>query len=108
MKPPISVERRAGGNSDRYAIGMTIQIAVKLPDQVVAAIDELVAGGRFDSRSAAVRAGLDVIIHQARADQIDRAFAEGFRRYPERPEELREAQRLAIEAIEDEPWEKWW
>ncbi|CAN5915311.1 hypothetical protein BH23ACT10_BH23ACT10_06180 [soil metagenome] len=87
---------------------MTTQIAVKLSDALVAAVDVLVAEGRFASRSEAVRAGLDHIVATASSDRIDRAFVEGFRRVPERPEELREARRLALEAIADEPWEKWW
>jgi Arc/MetJ-type ribon-helix-helix transcriptional regulator len=33
---------------------MTTQIAVRLPDELVAFIDELVASGRFDSRAAVV------------------------------------------------------
>ena len=98
----------ASGNAGGYADSMTVQIAVKLSEELLAAVDSLVAEGRFDSRSAVVRAGLRMVMDQARAEQIDRAFIDGFRRMPERPEELREARRLAIEAIEDEPWEKWW
>ena len=96
------------GHAHGYAVRMTIQIAVKLSDEVVAAIDELVAAGRFDSRSAVVRAGLDLVTRQARSERINQAFADGFRRMPERPEELHDARRLALDAINDEPWEKWW
>ena len=87
---------------------MTTQIAVKLPDEVVHAIDHLVTTGRFASRSDAVRRGLDHVVREANAERIDRAFADGFARFPEHPEELADAERLAIESIEDEPWEKWW
>lgn len=87
---------------------MSTQIAVKIPDADLAALDELVSQGQFDSRSAAIRTGLAIVLSQVRAEHIDRAFADGFRSTPERPEELREAHRLAIEAIEDEPWERWW
>jgi Arc/MetJ-type ribon-helix-helix transcriptional regulator len=87
---------------------MSTQIAVKIPDPLLAVIDDLVVQGRFSSRSAAVRAGLDIVTRQAHTEAIDRAFTEGFRRVPERPAELRDAHRLAIEAIEDEPWEPWW
>ncbi len=87
---------------------MTSQIAVKLPAEMVAAVDDLVRVGRFDSRSHAVRAGLDLIVRQARSDLVDQAFVDGFRASPERPDELADARRLAIDAIEDEPWVKWW
>jgi hypothetical protein len=39
--------------------------------------------------------------------RIDDAFAAGFTRVPEGDAELRDAMRLAIEAIEEEPWEPW-
>jgi Arc/MetJ-type ribon-helix-helix transcriptional regulator len=87
---------------------MTTQIAVKLPDEIVAKIDELVADGAFPSRSAAVRRGLEAVVaaHESRA--IDRAYEEGYRATPETEAEIRQATRLAIESISDEPWEKWW
>lgn len=75
---------------------------------MLSAIDRLVAAGRFSSRSEAVRAGLDLVVDRSGAEQIDRSFADGFGRVPETDEELRDAERLASEAIRDEPWEKWW
>lgn len=84
------------------------QIAVKLPDELLEAVDDLVAAGRFSSRSSAVRAGLSIVVSQAERDAIDRAFAEGFRRHPDTPDELADARRPAVDAIEDEPWERWW
>lgn len=87
---------------------MTTQIAVKLPDDVLARVDQLVSEGLFPSRSAAVRRGLEAIL-QARASQvIDRAYEEGYGKFPETDEEMREATRLAIESINEEPWQKWW
>lgn len=38
----------------RYRYGMTTQIALRLPDDLVAFIDEVVASGRFESRAALV------------------------------------------------------
>lgn len=87
---------------------MTVQIAVKLPGHVLTAIDELVDDGRFDSRSDVVRTGLSLVLERARAERIDRSFSEGFGRLPEGPDELADARRLAIDAINAEPWEKWW
>jgi Arc/MetJ-type ribon-helix-helix transcriptional regulator len=87
---------------------MTTQIAVKLPDEIVAKVDDLVAQGAFPSRSAAVRRGLEAILAAHQSRTIDRAYEEAYRRTPETDAELRDAARLAIESIEDEPWEKWW
>jgi Arc/MetJ-type ribon-helix-helix transcriptional regulator len=87
---------------------MTPQIAVKLPEELLEAVDGLVEAGRFDSRSEAVRAGLGILVRRSERQRIDRAFAEGFERVPDSPEELESARRLGVEAIEDEPWEPWW
>jgi len=87
---------------------MTTQIAVKLPDELLEAVDRLVAGDRFASRSEIVRAGLQLIVDHDAAQAIDRAFTEGFTRHPDSNEDMRRTTRLAIESIDDEPWEKWW
>ncbi len=87
---------------------MTVQIAVKLPDEMVAAVDRLVAEGAFDSRSSAVRHGVAAVVAASRRDAVDRQYAEGYARLPETEEELRQASRLAVESIDDEPWDRWW
>ncbi len=84
------------------------QIAVTLPDGLLAAVDELVAEGSYASRSGAVRAGLEALVRQSHREQIDEAFVEGFRRHPEGESEVADAHRMAVESIEDEPWERWW
>lgn len=87
---------------------MTVQIAVKLPDEILARIDALIADGAFANRSAAVRRGLQALVDAHHRLDVDRAYVEGYSRTPESEAEMREATRLAIESIEDEPWEKWW
>lgn len=87
---------------------MTTQIAVKLPDALLAAIDDLVGGGAFPSRSQVVRAALEGLLAGERRKQVDAAFAAGFARVPETDAEMREATRLGLEAIAEEPWERWW
>lgn len=87
---------------------MTTQIAVKLSDDLVAKLDELIAEGTFASRSAAVRQGLLAVLAAHRRTAIDRAYEEGYGQAPETDEEIAEATRLAVDAIREEPWEKWW
>ena len=84
------------------------QIAVKLPDALVRELDQLVAQGLFPSRSSAVRRAIEAIVAGQRRDSHERAYADGYRRVPESESELAEAKRLAKQAIDDEPWDKWW
>lgn len=84
------------------------QIAVKLPEALLRELDELVAQGLFPSRSSAVRRALEIIVSGQRRDAIEEAYANGYRKVPETESELAEARRLATQAIENEPWERWW
>lgn len=91
-----------------YAVGMTKQIAVKLPDELLGAVDELVGRGAFDSRSHAIRSGLQAVIANRRRQDLNRQYREAFARHPETAEELAEAERLSVRSIEEEPWDRWW
>lgn len=84
------------------------QIAVKLPDELVRELDALVAQGLFPSRSSAVRRAVEAVVAEQRRAALERAYADGYRQVPESESELAEARRLATQAIEEEPWEKWW
>lgn len=87
---------------------MSTQIAVKLPDKVVADLDHLVAGGAFESRSEAVRHAISALLRTEERRAVDAAFADGFARVPDTEAEEAEARRLAIATIAEEPWERWW
>lgn len=87
---------------------MTGQIAVKLSDELLEAVDRLVSSQRFASRSDIVRAGLQRMIADDADATLDRAFVDGYARHPESDSDLRRVTTLAIESIDDEPWEKWW
>lgn len=87
---------------------MTTQLAVKLPEELLSRLDRLVGQGRFASRSDAVRYGISTMVRDAEREAIDDAFTVGFARHPDDDEVLAEAERLATEAIIDEPWERWW
>ena len=89
----------------RYAIPVaTEQIAVRLPEEQLSVLDDLVARGVYDSRAAAVRAGIETVLELDRRRQADRTIVEGYNRSPPT-----EAERLAAiaslrEAIAEEPW----
>ena len=94
-------------NAERYTFRMT-QIAVKLPDALVKRLDDLVDQGVFPNRSSAVRSAVEAIIARQHRDALEQAYAEGYRRLPDSTAELAEARRLAEQAIDEEPWDKWW
>ncbi|MCU0270488.1 MAG: ribbon-helix-helix domain-containing protein [Acidimicrobiales bacterium] len=87
---------------------MTTQIAVKLPDDLVERLDALVDAGRFPSRSSGVRRALETLLLAEERRRIDEGFRRGFADVPDDGVELAEAVRLAVESIEEEPWERWW
>lgn len=87
---------------------MTIQIAVKLSDALANDLDRLVARGDFESRSQAVREGLETVLAAHERERLRERYRDALAHNPETPAELADARRLAVESIEDEPWESWW
>lgn len=96
------------GIAARYTRGMTVQIALKLPDRLAAELDELVKRGEFKSRSQAVREGLETILAARERERLRARYRQALETHPESAAEIGDATRLAIESIEDEPWERWW
>jgi Arc/MetJ-type ribon-helix-helix transcriptional regulator len=62
---------------------MTVQVPVRLTEEDVAALDAVVAGGRFASRSDALRAGLARVLHEEREREIDEAYRRGYGKKPQ-------------------------
>lgn len=82
----------------------TQQVAVRLPLDLLAAIDRLVAAGAYPSRAAAVRAGLAAIADAERRRAVDDALIEAYSRIPPTPAEGAAALASLREAIAEEPW----
>jgi Arc/MetJ-type ribon-helix-helix transcriptional regulator len=62
---------------------MTIQVPVRLTESDLAALDAAVEAGHFDSRSAALRAGLAYVLHEERERAIDEAYRKGYGKHPQ-------------------------
>jgi Arc/MetJ-type ribon-helix-helix transcriptional regulator len=62
---------------------MTVQVPVRLTEDDLAALDEMVARGRFASRSDALRAGLAQLLHEERERAIDEAYRRGYGEIPQ-------------------------
>ncbi len=82
----------------------TEQIAVRLPEEQLARLDDLVRSGVYESRAAAVRAGVEAVLELARRRQADRAVIEGYRTQPPTGSEHTAAVASMREAIAEEPW----
>jgi Arc/MetJ-type ribon-helix-helix transcriptional regulator len=83
---------------------MTVQLVTRVPDDVAAAIDDLVRQGVFDSRSDAVRAGLTAVIDRRRRVAVGRAIADGYRRLPQIDDDFSWSDAASAAMIAEEPW----
>ncbi len=86
---------------------MTQQVPVRLTAEDVAALDRAVAAGRFSSRSEALRAGLERLLHEEREREIEESYRLGYGKYPQE-EWVGELGLAALEAFfaaeqDDEP-----
>jgi Arc/MetJ-type ribon-helix-helix transcriptional regulator len=80
------------------------QIAIRLPEQLMALLDDLVRRGVYESRAAAVRAGIEAVVELDRRRMTDSAVVEGYRRIPPTEGERQAAIASLRDAILEEPW----
>lgn len=71
---------------------------------LLAELDELVNSGVYESRAAAVRAGIEAIGRLERERQTDQAVIDGYTRQPPNESEATAALASLRDAILDEPW----
>lgn len=82
----------------------TEQIAVRLPADQLAVLDDLVDRGVYETRAAAVRAGIEAILELERRRQDDRSIVDGYQRMPPTDAERAAAIASLRDAIAEEPW----
>ncbi len=83
---------------------MSEQIAVRIPDGLAESLEELVTGGRFETKAEAIRTALEALVEAERRRGIGEAISNGYRRVPQDDDEVAAATGAAIRSIEDEPW----
>jgi Arc/MetJ-type ribon-helix-helix transcriptional regulator len=91
-------------DAKRYANCMTMQLVTRVPDEIVAAIDDLVEQGVFASRSDAVRAALVDVIDRRRRIALGEAIVDGYRRVPQTDDEVSWPDAASAAMIAEEPW----
>lgn len=62
---------------------MTTQVPVRLTQEDVAALDDLVEAGEFRNRSEVLRAALDGLLRERREREIEDAYRRGYGKYPQ-------------------------
>lgn len=82
----------------------TEQIAVRLPTEQLDLLDDLVDRGVYETRAAAVRAGIEALVELDRRLRDDRSIVEGYRRTPPTDAETAAAVESLRNAIAEEPW----
>ena len=60
---------------------MTVQIALRISDELASELDASVAEG-FESRSEALRVAIEEFVGKRRAARLDQQIVEGYRRVP--------------------------
>lgn len=82
----------------------TEQIAVRIPTEQLEVLDDLVDRGVYETRAAAVRAGIKALAELDRRRRDDLAIVEGYRHAP--PTDIEDSAAIASlrDAIVAEPW----
>jgi Arc/MetJ-type ribon-helix-helix transcriptional regulator len=82
----------------------TEQIAVRVPTEQLDVLDDLVDRGVYETRAAAVRAGIEAVVELDRRRRDDRSIVEGYQRMPPTDAETAAAIASMRNAIAEEPW----
>lgn len=80
------------------------QLVTRVDDELAGAVDELVAAGVVESRSEAVRLGLEALIDRHRRAVIGARIVEGYRSTPQTEAEVGWADVASVRMIAEEPW----
>ena len=111
---PVMVEKRATDEApslpsvanalQNAMLKAMTQLVTRVSDDLVASVDELVASGVVESRSDAVRRGLERLVDRHRRAAIGAAIAAGYQRQPQNESELGWSDASTIAMIAEEPW----
>jgi Arc/MetJ-type ribon-helix-helix transcriptional regulator len=83
---------------------MSEQIAVRIPDALAEALEDLVSRGGFETKADAIRAALEALVEAERRRRVGELIADGYRRIPQDDDDVEAARLAAIRSIEEEPW----
>ena len=82
----------------------TAKIAISLPDEVLAAVEQE-REGSGESRSQFFRRAVETLLRLRRQQQVLEQYVSGYERVPETKEETEAARRAATTILAEEPWQ---
>jgi Arc/MetJ-type ribon-helix-helix transcriptional regulator len=80
------------------------QFVTRVDGRLASLVDQLVEEGVVESRSDAVRRGLQVLVERHRRGGVAREIVRGYRDFPQGEDEVGWADAATIGMIGDEPW----
>ena len=83
---------------------MSTQLAIRLPDELVADLDWVVMRLNYDSRAEAMRDALIKLVDQERRRQIDEQYIEAYTRMPQTEEEMADIAFQSWDLDDDDDW----
>ena len=79
-------------------------VTLRLPEERVTRIDELVQAESYDSRASFIVEAINRLVDEIEEREIDRRIIQGYTRFPQTEEEQRWARLAALDSIREEPW----
>jgi Arc/MetJ-type ribon-helix-helix transcriptional regulator len=79
-------------------------ITLRISEERLEQLDQLVARGDYRSRAAALTTALDRLLAEEREQAIDRAIVDGYTRIPPTAEEDTNARAAGIRSVREERW----
>jgi Arc/MetJ-type ribon-helix-helix transcriptional regulator len=83
---------------------MSKMITLRITEERLAQLDQLVASGEYRSRAAALTTALDRLLAEERERAIDSAIVDGYTRIPPTADEDASARAAGIRSLRDESW----
>jgi Arc/MetJ-type ribon-helix-helix transcriptional regulator len=80
------------------------QLVTRVGDDLAAAVDQMVQEGLVESRSEAVRRGLEMLVDRHRRRQVAAAIVRGYQAQPQADDEAGWADEATRRMIAEEPW----
>lgn len=86
---------------------MSTQLAIRLPDETLAALDWLVVRCQFSSRTEAMRSAIEAAIRAEQSRLIDEQYIAAYTRLPQSDDDLAHLAHQSFSHLDDEDWTEW-